>query len=256
MYWFASLHIRVKKIVEARGGEVERWDFLFKEFIGPQIPTRGRRECVDILPSAPFVRRCLSSLTTRQFLTRPSFPNGQTVAHHSSTGPLWSPSRPRDRGISRDISVARHDLSTTHSTANAPTSSFPTLPLLPPPPLQRLIPLPIHRQHTPMPQIRRKPRPTARCPPAVTPRVPTLVRPIPVGAVKVQQQMRPARDRVVPVRGGALDARLDHGRVAAGPGPRTEEPRGGDLDEDGLFGFVLHEAEEGVGGGAVDGQNG
>ena len=107
-----------------------------------------------------------------------------------------------------------------------------------------------------MPQIRRKRRPTARRPPAIAPRIPTLVRPIPVGAVKVQQQMRPARDRVVPVRGGALDARLDHGRVAAGPGPRAEEPRGGDLDEDGLFGFVLHEAEEGVGVCAVHGQDG
>ena len=107
-----------------------------------------------------------------------------------------------------------------------------------------------------MPQIRRERRPTARRPAAVTPRIPTLIRPVSIRAIKVQQQMRLPGDRVVPVCCGALNARLDHGRVAAGPGPRAEEPRGGDLYEDRLFGFVLHEAEEGVRVGAVDGQDG
>ena len=96
-----------------------------------------------------------------------------------------------------------------------------------------------------MPQIPRKRAPITRRPPAVTPRPVARKRPVPIRAVKVQQQMRLPGDRVIPKRRGPLHAALDDGAVAPRAGPLAKEPRAGRLDEDGLAGLVLHEAEEG-----------
>lgn len=105
-----------------------------------------------------------------------------------------------------------------------------------------------------MPQIGRESRPTTGRPARVAPRVRALVGPIAVPAVKVEQQVHFARHRVIEIRRRALDRGLDDGRGAAGSRPGAEEARGGGLDEDGLLGLVLHEAEE-VGAVGVEGED-
>ncbi len=104
-----------------------------------------------------------------------------------------------------------------------------------------------------MSQILGERRPITRRPAGITPWIGALIRAIAVGAIKVQQQMHLASDRIVPVRRRALDAGLDDGGVASGPRPRPEEARVRGFHKDRLLGLVLHEAQEGR---AVDGHDG
>lgn len=132
----------------------------------------------------------------------------------------------------------------------APTHCFHNISTSTPTRTQGIIQSLIHRQHTAMPQPTREPRPRTRAPPAITRHIPRLIRPVPVLAVEVQQHVRLARDLVVPVARRALDAALDDRGRPARASPRAEQPRGRDLDEDGLERLVLEEAHEGLAVGA------
>ena len=57
------------------------------------------------------------------------------------------------------------------------------------------------------------------------------------------------RVQIIQICRGTFHAALDYGGLAAGTSPCAEQAGGGYLSEDGLFGFVFHEANEGFSGG-------
>lgn len=95
-----------------------------------------------------------------------------------------------------------------------------------------------------MPQICRPAAPSTRNPPAVTPRICALVRPVPIPAIMIQQQVYLFLIHVIQVRRWPLHAALNNRIVASGSCPGAEEAVGGDFGEDCLFGFVFHKADE------------
>ncbi len=97
--------------------------------------------------------------------------------------------------------------------------------------------------------------PVACRPRAVAVGAGALKRPVPIGAVEIQQQVSLPGHGVVPEGGRALDPGLDNGRRAAGARPVPEQPVRRRLHEDGLARLVLHEAQEALPVAARDGQD-
>jgi hypothetical protein len=95
-----------------------------------------------------------------------------------------------------------------------------------------------------VPQIPRPARHVALTPTRITRRVVTHIRPVPVRAVVIQQQMHPPGHYVIPVRGRPFDAALDDGALPAGARPRAKEPVVRDFGKDGFARLVLHEAQK------------
>lgn len=102
-----------------------------------------------------------------------------------------------------------------------------------------------NRQHAAVPQVLGEVGPVAHRPARVLRRVDSiLIRPVPVGAVVVQEDVSLALDLVVPERCRPLDARVDDRAGAALPGEVPVQAVDAVVDKDGLERLVLHEADE------------